>query len=115
MYYQAEQAGVVVSDGYVDEVIRNNIQIFSQASSDDYIEFLEGIGMTNEEYWYSRADELKITESIAAWKELKYKEYMEQVDTSAEDIEKQWETYYNQLEADLIAEEHVQFIDSSIQ
>jgi hypothetical protein len=111
LYYQAVEADVVVSDEYVDAVIEENIEIFAEASSEEYAAFLEGIGMTNEEYWYSCADELKITESIAAWKSLQYDAFLEEngYDTAPpDDLGTLWESYYSDLEADIIESEHVQ-------
>lgn len=116
LYYQAEIAGVIVSDDYVDAVIDENIQIFSETSSDEYDAFLEGIEMTNEEYWNSCAEEIKITESIAAWKALQYDQFLAENGydlTPPDDLAAQWETYYNQLESNIIEQENVQYHNTS--
>jgi hypothetical protein len=111
LYYQAVEADVVVSDEYVAELIEENIEIFAETSSEEYDAFLEGLGMTNEEYWKSCAEELKITESIAAWKSLQYDNFLAEngYDTDPpDDLGTLWETYYSDLEADIIENEHVE-------
>ena len=108
LYYQAQLAGVVVADEHISSVIEENIRTFSEVHSDDYDAFLDGIGMTNEEYWHSRADALKITESIEAWQDMQYRAFVEaNAETlSPEELAVEWTEYYSNLKANIIAQEN---------
>lgn len=107
LFYQAQKAGLVVSDADVEAVIRKQIEIFAETPSEEYDEFLAGLGMTNEEYWNSRKDELIITESIAAWKEQQFDEYARSYEENADSQD--WENYYDKLKNSLIEKEHIQY------
>lgn len=116
LYYQAQESGVVVSDAYLDDLIEENISIFEEAMPDnpDYVSFLEGLEMTNEEYWLSCKDNLRMTESIGAWKDLKYDEFIRDngYDTAPpENLPTLWEEYYDGLKAEIIAQEHIRYAD----
>lgn len=57
-----------------------------------------------------------MTESIAAWKSLQYDSFMAERGydlNPPEDIDAQWETYYNNLEAAIIEREHIQLLDET--
>ena len=115
LYYQAQEAGVLVTDEYLDELIDEQIQIFEGVPDNkEYEAFLDGIGMSNEEYWLSRKDELRITESIAAWKQLKYDEFIDAHnyhENPPENLNELWETHYEELVADIIEQEDVCIIE----
>lgn len=115
LYYQAQEAGVLVTDEYLDELIHEQIQIFEGVSDNkEYEAYLDGIGMSNEEYWLSRKDELRITESIAAWKQLKRDEFIDEHnyhENPPENLNELWEMYYEELVADIIEQEDVCIIE----
>ena len=114
LYYQAQEAGVVVTDEYLDELIAEQIQIFESISDKEYEAFLDGIGMTNEEYWLSQKDELRMTESIAAWKQLKRDEFMDEHsygENPPENLDKLWEAHCEELIADMIRQEDVRIVE----
>lgn len=115
LYYQAQEAGVLVPDEYLDELIDEQIQIFEGVSDNkEYEAYLDGIGMSNEEYWLSRKDELRITESIAAWKQLKRDEFIDEHnyhENPPENLNELWETHYEELVADIIEQEDVCIIE----
>lgn len=116
LYYQAEQEGCVVSDEYIDDLIEQEIAMFAEAPNNaDYEDFLNGLGMTNEEYWYSCRDMLKMTESIGNWKQKKYDEFISEnrFDTSTpEDLDTLWAEHLNELTENIIAQENIRYPDS---
>lgn len=115
LYYQAQQAGVVVTDEYLDQLIHEQIQVFeSIPDNEEYEAFLDGIGMTNEEYWLSRKDELRITESVAAWKQLRRDEFIEEnnyQENPPENLNELWEAHLEELVADIIEQEDIRIIN----
>lgn len=114
LYYQAQEAGLVVPDEYLDELIETDIIRGEKSlpNSPEYASFLEGLGMTNEEYWRSQKDELRVSESIGAWQKLKYNEFLEEngYDTNPpNNLDALWEAYYNELKEKIIEQEDVQY------
>lgn len=117
LYYQAQEAGVVVSDEYLDDLITKNIAMFEDAidNSPQYVSFLDGMGMTNEEYWHSCKDNLRITESIAVWEDHIYDEFLKEnsYDTDPpNDLGTRWDKYYENLVGEIIAQENIQYVDT---
>lgn len=110
LFYKAQDSGLVVSDSQVETIIQEQIKIFSEVESEDYDVFLAGLGMTNEEYWHSRKEELIITESIAAWKEQQYQEFAL---SHGPDVDQQkWEMYFDELKNSIIDKENVHYINN---
>lgn len=115
LYYQAEQEGCVVTDEYIDDLIKQEISMFAEGTpnNSDYEDFLAGLGMTNEEYWYSCRDMLKMTASIGNWKQKKYDEFISEngFDMSPpEDLDALWAEHLNALTAEIIAREHIKTV-----
>lgn len=116
LYYQAQEADVVVSNEYLDRLIDENIATFEEAMSSNpqYTSFLDGIGMTNEEYWYSCKDNLRMTESIAAWKDYIYDEFIKENGYDVDppnNLGMLWNAYYDDLVENIIAQENIQYFD----
>lgn len=116
LYYQAQEAGVVVSDEYLDDLIAKNIAMSGESmeNSPQYVSFLDGMEMTNEEYWHSCKDNLRITESIAAWEDHIYDEFLKEngYDTDPpKDLGTLWDTYYENLVDEIIAQENIRYVD----
>lgn len=109
LYYQAQQADVVVSDEYVDQLAKKQAEITAGISQASYDAFLEGLGMTNEEYWERQKESIKVWDSIWNWKELQQEQYME---AYGPEPEIPWEDYYEDLVAEIIRQEQVQFVGS---
>ncbi len=110
LFCKAQEAGLLISDSQLEDVIQKQIKVFEETESKEYDEFLAGIGMTNEEYWNSRKEEVKITESIAAWKDRQFEEYTR---SYAEDADQPtWETYFEELKNSIIEEENVRYQNS---
>ena len=71
--------------------------------------------MTNEEYWHSCKDNLRITESIAAWKDYVYDKFIEEngYDTDPpNDLGTRWDEYYENLIGEIIAQENIRYVDT---
>lgn len=112
LYYQAQEAGAVVTDEYLDRMIEEQITIFAETDDAPYQAFLDGMEMTNEEYWYSCKDNLRMIESISAWKDLKHDAFLkEHEDTPPEELPGLWETYLAELTAEIIEQEHIRYVD----
>lgn len=116
LFHQAEEAGTVVSEADLDEMIEKNIASFGDmmSTNEDYTAFLEGLGMTNEEYWNSCRDQMRMTESIEVWRNRMYEEYRREngYDYDPPDnLDTMWNAYYEELVSEIIQQEHIQVVE----
>ena len=108
LYNAAKNAGCIVADKDVLSVIQSTKDGLNQAvNKQDYYDYLEGIGLSEEDYWKSQFENVKIYESIALYRQSILTEYIESRAESDFD-EDAWNSYWNTLVSDAISSEHVQ-------
>ncbi len=106
LYHAATVAGYTVSDEYVQKQIDENRKaVESSYNRDDYETFLQGLGMTSEEYWDSQFETLKIYGTISNHKEALKNEYLD-----AGEPADGWDTYYDNYKKSVIKEEDITII-----
>lgn len=120
LYSAAEKAGCVVSDEYVSQVIKNTQDAIDQASNkSDFYNFLYGMELTETEYWESQFENIKMYESIAAYQNLCYQDYVSsqigiQSDLSSfpsSDSDVSWNNYWASIVSSAIREQNITTIE----
>ena len=114
LYYQAQISETIATDEQVQRVLDKNKKIFNDAADENYSAFLSGIEMSIDEYWDSQFDNLKVYESIGLWKEAQYQQFLATTASRDwDDAERraQWELSYQDIAAEIIINENVQFIE----
>ncbi len=111
LYARACADGAEVSGDEIDAIIEENVREFAAADDRDYADFLAGLGRTSEEYQRSRADALKITETIAAWRQAQQEAFAaEHADLDDDALAQAWNTHYAALTEKIVADEHVEYL-----
>lgn len=112
MYNKAISEGYRADEKYVRDLIEENKN--AALSADNYNEFehfLEGINMTNNEYWDSQYDNEKIYEAINLYKEKCRNNFLETADTakmSEAEKEEAFSIYYSEIVKSVIESENVE-------
>ena len=110
LYARACADGAEVPDDEIGAIIEENVREFAAADDPDYTDFLAGLGQTSEEYQRSRAGEVKITETIAAWRQTQYEAFAdEHTDLNDDALAQAWNAHWAALTERIIADEHVEY------
>ena len=111
LYARACADGAEVPDGEIDAIIEENVREFAAADDPDYADFLAGLGQTSEEYQRSRADEVKISETIEAWRQAQYAAFAEaHAELNDDALAQAWNAHWAALTEQIIADEHVEYL-----
>lgn len=98
-YSLATAAGFEVSDAEVRDIIEEQKAIFADPDSfenrEDYEAFLEGAEMTNEEYWDTQFQTLKVYETIGQYQDALYQQYCLERGTTPGKNSEEWQSYYD--------------------
>ena len=110
MYQEALQHGF---EGRLDHVLEQMEQtkagIESASNRGDYEGFLEGIGMTSDEYWESQIDNMMVYDAIHCYQE-SLKEAYEIPDVTPEEAQQQWEDYYQACVDQAVEKQEIEFL-----
>ena len=97
LYSEAEKAGCIVSDDHVEQVIADTrAGIRNAINKSDYYNYLDGMGISEEAYFESQFENIKMYESISAYKELMFQAFVgtslnEESNVQNAVYEKSWE------------------------
>ena len=115
MYHDALKHGF---QGRRDVVLagmeQTKADIETASNGEDYEAFLEGIGMTSEEYWESQMDSMMMYDAIYCYKESLKAEFVStSVSPSAtpEEAQQQWEAYYQTCVERAIADQEIEVLN----
>ena len=111
LYARACADGAEVPDDEIDAIIEENVREFASADDPDYTDFLAGLGRTSEEYQRSRAGEVRITETIDAWRQAQYEAFADgHTDLNNDALAQAWNAHWAALTERIIADEHVEYL-----
>ena len=113
VYCKALLEGYTVTDEEIKAEIEKNIMVFAETESDDYAAFLAGIDMTNEQYWNSEYDNLKVWLITDKYYNACKKDFLslDETDGMVQAYELQsWDSYWEELKAQIVADENIQII-----
>lgn len=114
-YLLAVENGFEKSDEEIQKMVEEQRELYENADNfsngESYEEFLKGTGMTNEEYWDSQFETLKVYETIGAWKTtVKDGFRKEHPDLYGEKLDAVWEKYYGDLIQAKIAQQNIEYV-----
>ena len=112
MYHLALESGVEPDPAGVRENLEYNREISKQAGNyADFQSFLDGIGMTHDEYWDSQYENFLIYDVIARYKQQLHETWLSstaQPDAAdPADTEAAWEAWYAAYVAEAVQDENV--------
>lgn len=113
LYSAAEKANCVVGDEYVSQVIKNTQEGIEKASNkSDFYNFLYGMELTEEEYWESQFENVKMYESISAYQDLCYQNYVSSKTDTQSNLQSNgsntsWDEYWAGIVSSAISEQDI--------
>jgi len=108
LYQAAIEADCVPSDEDVTRMIADTrAGIAAAENRSDFYLFLDGIGMTEDEYWDSQFENVKIYKAIANYKAYCQEHYL--MNASDEGSNADWSATWDEIVATAIANEHITF------
>lgn len=112
LYSAAEQAGCTVSDSHVEQVIAGTRAGIQQAANkSDFDSYLEGMGMSEEAYWDSQFENIKIYESISAYRDHMFQAFAAEAEggrTGAD--EAAWEAEWERIVREAIDGQEIEIL-----
>ncbi len=118
MFNLAKEKGYVVDDAYLDDLIKTQKEDISKAdNASDFYDYLDGRGMTEDEYWQSEYENLRMWESIGAYKQALQEQYLKdnQCALTDEGVSEKWDAYYDDIVVKAVKDENVKVSFSKIE
>lgn len=117
LYQAAVDAGCVPADDEVERIILDTrTEIETANNRTDFYEYLEGTGMTVDEYWESQFENIKMYAAIASYQEQYQDRFLKNAaltsngsDKNGESVEALWEAAWNEHVSNIIANRHIVF------
>ena len=110
LYYQAIQEGVSATEEEVNAQIETDRAVMPTAgNADDYLEYIEGTGMTEDEYWDSMRETYQRTMTLAKYAEQKRAEFLT-AENDPTDTES-WDAYCLELTRQAVAAQDIVLSD----
>lgn len=113
LYQAAVEAQCIPSDAEVDAIIadtRAGIEVAENRT--DFYDYLEGTGLSEEEYWESQFENVKIYAAIALYQEQCYADFLTNnpvVTASESSGVSAWESYWTDTVSDIIESQNIVF------
>lgn len=115
VYYTALNEGIYVDRQQILDEIEENKKAAQEADNyDEFKAFLEGVGMTNDEYWDSQYDTFLVYDTIGLYKQTCYNEFVIQNDVSdmnEDEKTEEFNKYYNENIQFIINNENIKVAD----
>lgn len=114
MYHEALQHGFKGRlECVLDSIEQTKAGIEEASNRGDYEAFLEGIGMTSEEYWESQIDDMMMYDAIHCYQE-SLQEAFESTnpftEATPEESQQQWEEYYQACVDQAVENQEIEYL-----
>ena len=113
LFFAAQKAHCVVDDSQVYAVIEDTKNGIGQATNkSDFYNYLDGMGLTEDEYWKSQFENIKMYESITAYQETCYQSFVTDQAATLESCDSDsvvvtWENYWANIIEEALKEQNI--------